>query len=146
MNEEQIKEIAEQLSLGFRAFIHKKNSKMLFIPEEDHFFDIEMEAWAEESKELKKHVKDYYEIERWRSNEAFEMMAEFAEQLTDNAHLQSQLFSALNRRKPFREFKAVIDYSGNYREKWFEFKNAWVRDYVKKQWDLILRAEKVKNK
>ena len=119
---------------------------MLFIHEEDHFFDIEMEAWAEESKELKKNFKDYYEIKRWRSNEAFEMMAEFAEQLTDNTLLQSQLFSALNRRKPFREFKEVIDNSGDYREKWFTFKNTWERDYVKKQWDLILRVEKVKNK
>jgi hypothetical protein len=146
MSEVQIKEIAEQLSLGFRAFIHKNTYRMLFIPEENNFFDMEMDAWAEESKELKKNASEYYKIERWSSREAFNMMVEFAEQLTDNPSLQSQVFSALNRRKPFREFKAVIDYSGDYREKWFAFKNSWERDYVKKQWDLLLRAGKVKNK
>ncbi len=57
-------------------------------------------------------------------------MAAFVEQLDDNPALQSQLIAALNKRKPFREFKWVIDNSGIYREKWFEFKHEKIKAWV----------------
>ena len=59
-------------------------------------------------------------------------MVEFAEQLSDNDKLKNQLINALNRKKPFREFKDIIDNAGKYRQQWFDFKQAqllqWVRD------------------
>jgi len=59
-------------------------------------------------------------------------MSDFAEQLTDNK-LQSQLFDALSRSKPFREFKFLIDNSGCFKQQWFDFKNKNLQDFVLRQ-------------
>ena len=58
------------------------------------------------------------------------MMMEFADKLDNNEKLQNRLLDALRMRKPFREFKFVIDNSGVYRQKWFDFKNQWQINYV----------------
>ncbi len=33
----------------------------------------------------------------------------------------------------FREFKLVIDNSGDFRQQWFDFKNKWQQDFVLRQ-------------
>lgn len=63
-------------------------------------------------------------------------MSEFTEQLTDN-NLQSRLLDALRKKKPFREFKFVIDSSGDFRQMWFDFKNKWQQDFVLRQLNRI---------
>jgi hypothetical protein len=47
--------------------------------------------------------------------------------------LQEKLFNALNRKHPFREFKFVIDNSGEYRNAWFDFKNKQYFEWVENQ-------------
>ncbi|MEZ5026724.1 MAG: UPF0158 family protein [Chitinophagales bacterium] len=76
----------------------------------------------EELEQLENNFTDYYEIDKWTSREAFEIMSEFADQVSDN-NLQSRLFDALRKNKPFREFKFVIDNSDDFRQQWFDFKN-----------------------
>jgi hypothetical protein len=124
-----IKEIAEQLDFGFRAFIHKTTRQTLFVPDKNSLPDIELDSWDEELEQIENNYTDYYEIHKWTSSEAFEIMREFAEQLTDN-NLQSRLFNALRKKSPFREFKIITDNSGNFRQQWFDFKNKWQQDYV----------------
>ncbi len=62
-------------------------------------------------------------------------MADFAEQLDDSNKLKTKLINALNKRKPFREFKFVIDNSGEYRQKWFDFKNEQLQQWVKDKFE-----------
>lgn len=59
-------------------------------------------------------------------------MSEFADQMTDY-NLQTRLFDALRKNKPFKEFKYVIDISGDFRQQWFAFKNKWQEEYVARQ-------------
>jgi hypothetical protein len=128
-----VKEIADQLDCGSRAFYHKETGKTIFVPTEndlDHYDNTE--PWEEELRELKVNAESYYEIEVWSTREGFIIMADFAEQLSDNLQLKNKLFAALKKRKPFREFKFLIDNSGVYREQWFAFKNQWQQDYVDK--------------
>ena len=127
-----VKEIAEQLDCGFRAFIHKTSGQLLFVPDENCLTEIELDPWNEELEELENNFTDYYEIDKWTSSEAFETMSEFADQLTDK-DLQSRLFDALRKKKPFKEFKFVIDNSGDFRQQWFDFKNKWHQDFVTRQ-------------
>ena len=127
-----VKEIAEQLDCGFRAFIHKTSGQLLFVPDENCLTEIELDPWNEELEELENNFTDYYEIDKWTSSEAFETMSEFADQLTDK-DLQSRLFDALRKKKPFKEFKFVIDNSGDFRQQWFDFKNKWQQDFVTRQ-------------
>jgi hypothetical protein len=128
-----IKEIAEQLDCGFRAFIHKTSGEAVFIPDEINYPDIEMEAWESEIELLKENYSDYHEIEKWTSNESFLIMADFAKQLTENSEFQHRLINALNNRKPFRNFKFIIENSWEYREQWFAFRNEKQQEYVEKK-------------
>ena len=60
-------------------------------------------------------------------------MADFAE-VVEDINLQKKLINALNRPKPFRNFMWNIDNSGDYRQKWFQFKNKryiqWVTEQI----------------
>lgn len=129
---DNIKEIAEQLDCGFRAFIHKTTGQLLFVPDENNLTDLDLDAWAEELELLENNFTDYYEIDKWTSREAFVIMSEFADQVSDN-NLKSRLIDALRKNKPFREFKFVIDNSGDFRQQWFDFKNKSQQDFVARQ-------------
>lgn len=127
------KEIAEQLDCGMRAYCHKKTGELVFVPNETELYGIDLEAWDEDLELLDNNYTDYHEIEKWTSGEAFQMMADFAEELTGNTQLQNKLIDALNRSKPFRNFKFIIDNSGDYRQQWFTFKNQWQQAFVERQ-------------
>jgi hypothetical protein len=127
-----VKEIAEQLDCGFRAFIHKTTGQLLFVPDSNNYPDSDFDSWDEELEQLEKNFTDYYEIDKWTSSEAFETMSAFADQLSDK-NLQSRLFDTLRKNKPFKEFKFVINNSGDFRQQWFDFKNKWQQDFVARQ-------------
>lgn len=133
---DKIKEIAEQLDCGFRAFIHKTTGQFLFVPDENFLTAIDLDSWDEELEQLEKNFTDYYEIDKWTSSEAFEIMSEFADQLTES-NLQSRLFDALRKNKLLREFKFVIDNSGDFRQQWFDFKIKWQQDFVARQLNIL---------
>ena len=132
ISKEKIKEIADQLDCGFRAFINTKTGKLIFIPDNNNFPGIEMSYWEEDLDELENNFYEYYEVEKWTSSQAFEMMCEFTNRLTDK-NLRRRLIDALEKRKPFREFKSVIENSVNSSEEWFDFKNSWQREFVASQ-------------
>lgn len=127
-----IKEIAEQLDCGFRAFVNKTTGRLIFVPDDRSFSDYDLEAWEPELTELENNFMDYWEIDKWTSSEAFDIMHEFTEKVTDKK-LQSRLLESLSKRKPFREFKFIIDNSGDVRQQWFDFRNQWQQNFVLKQ-------------
>lgn len=131
-----VKEIAEQLDCGFRAFIQKTSGQLLFVPDHNNYSDIDIDSWDEELEQLENNFTEYYEIDKWTSSEAFEIMTEFVDQLTD-INLQNRLFDALRKNKPFREFKFIIDNSGDFRQQWFDFKNKWQQDFVARQFNRL---------
>lgn len=133
---DDIKEIAEQLDCGFRAYMHATTGQLLFVPDEDSLPGIELDSWDEELELLENNGDDYYEFDKWTSRESFQMMREFADQLTDHK-LQGRLFDALGKNKPFREYTFVIDNSGKFRQQWFDFKNKWQQDYVARQFSRL---------
>ena len=130
---EQIKEISEQLDCGFRAFYHKLSGDLIFVPDTDRHFDMETDAWQDELEKLDKNFSEYQEIGAMKSRESFEMMADFAEKVSDK-YLRNKLIEALHSNKPFRAFKFTIDNSPE-RQNWFAFKNnryiEWTEDQLK---------------
>jgi hypothetical protein len=131
LTEQQIKEIAEQLDCGLRSFWHKPTGELLFVPDLNNNPFADAEFFEEDLEKLDNNFKDYIEIEKPNSSDSFEIMANFTEQLNDNEKLKNELIKALNKKKPFREFKFVIDNSGAYRQQWFDFKNAKLKQWVK---------------
>ena len=52
-----------------------------------------------------------------------------AERLKNTDKLKNKLFNALNNRKPFANFKDIIDNS-DHRQDWFDFKFRWLENSV----------------
>lgn len=127
---EQIREIAEQIDCGNRCYLHKRTGELLSLPDMENNSFEDDEFFTDELEKLENEFSEYIEIERPSSHESFNIMVDFTNQLADNNALKSKLIEALNRRKPFREFKYQIDNSGIYRNKWFAFKNAKLQQLV----------------
>ncbi len=132
---EQIKEIADELDNGFRAFYHKQNGELIFVPNRERHYDMDTDAWQQELDKLDENFTDYKEFQAMESSDSFSVMEDFANQINDTK-LQEKLFNALNRKHPFREFKFVIDNSGEHRNAWFDFKNKQYFKWVENQIDL----------
>lgn len=64
----------------------------------------------------------------------------------DSASLQEKLINALNRSKPFSNFKWIIDNSGDYRQKWFDFKNQKYIEWVEEKISELNSMEEFENK
>jgi len=131
LTKEQIKEIAEQLNCGFRCFWHKTNRDFVFVPDTLRYPDIDIDAWNDEMEKLDNNFNDYREIAQLGSSDSFEIMADFVGTLSDSNRLKVKLIDALNKKKPFLEFKFVIDNSGEFRQRWFDFKNLRIQQWVK---------------
>ena len=132
-----IKEIAEQLECGNKAFIHKQTKQTIIIPDTENNIYADDSLFEDELEELENNFDNYHRIESMTSTESFEIMERFTMDLIDNETLQNKLIDALNKRKPFREFKFIIDNSGSYRNKWFDFKNEEYLLFVEKQFSRL---------
>ena len=91
-------------------------------------------AWKTELTQLRKNFTTYREIYAMERSDSFEVMANFAEQVSDKK-LQEKLIKTLNRKPPFREFKFAIDNAGEYWQSWFNFKDKkyteWTEEKLK---------------
>jgi hypothetical protein len=135
LTEGQIEEIADNLDCGMRCFYNLKTGEIKTLLNFDSWIGTDEEPWEEESKEIDENWDDYFEFEGFETHESFRIMADFAERI-DDPKLQGQLINALNRPKPFRNFKWQIDNSGEYRQQWFDYKKMRYIQWVKEQIDL----------
>jgi len=131
--EKQIEEIADHLECGMRVYYNLKSGEIKTVINFDTWFGAEEEPWEDVLDEIDENRDDYFEFEGFASHDSFNIMADFAESI-DNARLQKKLFNALNRPKPFQNFKWQIDDSGEYKQQWFDFKKMryikWVKDQI----------------
>jgi len=88
----------------------------------------DLESWAE----IEANGSDYFEIEKMDSRDSFYMMEKFAENVTDSK-FKTRLYQALNKPKPFRNFKHEIDNNWDYRQDWFDFKKQKSISYVQER-------------
>ena len=121
LTEKQIEEIAENLECGMRCFYNFKTWEIKTILNFDSWIGAEEKPWEEESNEIDDNWEEYFEFEGLVSHDSFQIMADFAETV-DDTRLQDRLINALNRPKPFQNFKWQIDNAGEYRQQWFDFK------------------------
>jgi len=134
LTKDQIKEIAEQLDCGMRCYINKETGAIQTTPDFDNWYTDD-ELWTDILNELEENWDNYVEIERMESHDSFDLMADFAESV-DSRELRDRLINALNKKHPFRNFKWVVDNSGPYRQRWFDFKNQRLIEWVKDQLEI----------
>ena len=136
LTKDQIKEIAEQLDCGMRCYINKETGEIKTVLNFESWQTDDREPWEDVLNDLEENWDKYVEIDRMESHESFEIMADFAENV-DSRELRESLINALNRKHPFQNFKWVVDNSGPYCQKWFDFKNQKLIDWVEKKLDEI---------
>ena len=132
MTDEQINELADNLDCGLRCFVHKEEKTIVTIPDTINNPDSDTGLWDEVNDEIEKNFDSYVEIEKMDSHESFRLMENFIHTV-DSLQLRDKLEEALRRPRPFANFKFDIDNSGPYRQKWFEFKNEQMIEWVKGQ-------------
>ncbi len=132
LTDKQIDEIADNLDSGMKCYYNLKTGEIKTIVNFDNWIGADEEPWEEDTKEIEANCDNYFEFEGLPTHESFRLMADFAENL-DNNSLQERLVNALNKSKPFRNFKWQIDNSGDYRQEWFNFKKSRYVDWVKGQ-------------
>ena len=130
ISKEKLKDIASELEIGFVVYLHKKTLETKSIMPIDELYG-DTEFWEEELEKVEQEWEDYIVIEKMESWQSFEIMERFIEHV-DDRNLQEELINALNRRKPFANFKNIIE-SSDYREKWFKFKSDSLYEYTKDQ-------------
>ncbi len=101
-----------------RSFINMDTLEVEIHVSEDYFFYNEMEDSA---KEETTNPDKYFPVEQEHSSTAFRVMESFAETVADN-RLKGRLTDALERKKPFANFKIIIDNSA-VREQWFAYRD-----------------------
>jgi len=130
LSKKQIYEIAEELEMGLICYVHKETKKIIVLPDFDDPLAVDEDVWAEPIEEIESNFQDYEKIEKMSSREGFRIMADFTEQVT-NKEIKSRLIYALERGKPFRNFKYEVDYNEDVRQQWFLYKNKRYQEYVK---------------
>ena len=130
LSKEQISEIAELLDCGMICFYHRPTGTIESHPDPNRpFFD--PEPWQDTIDRIENDWGNYDRFEKMDSTQGFQLMEDFAYSLTDEK-FRDKIIERLSRRRPFRNFKNLID-SSDYRQSWFDFKkNAYI-DFVKKQ-------------
>ncbi|RLD65163.1 MAG: hypothetical protein DRI95_09330 [Bacteroidetes bacterium] len=98
--------------------------------EEDDEFEIDDVA-----KSLK---EDLNKIEGWESSivinpleshESFKIMQSFIDKTIPEGNIQEKLIGALNRKRPFANFRNLIDNS-DYLQDWYDFKQNYLEEHV----------------
>ncbi|MCF6168363.1 UPF0158 family protein [Lutibacter sp.] len=119
-----IREFAQELDCGNDCYYNLKNNEIIAIPNFSQIADETefKEVFQADLTRVEKQKADLIKFEVLESFESFKIMERFVEQLTDQK-LQSELENVLASKKPFQNFKYVIDNS-EFRKDWFEFKQS----------------------
>jgi hypothetical protein len=134
LTEKQFTEIADLLISGMVCVIEKKTGKIDSHPEDMNFFEEEENPWEELIEKVEEDWDSYILIDPMPSNESFNVMKNFTDTL-EESELKARLISALEKAKPFHNFKTIIDDSGEYRQKWFDFSLQENIKWVKMQYE-----------
>jgi hypothetical protein len=139
-----VSEIAESIDCGLICYLNLETLEIENIPQHLILDPDEYELMTGESfesLELKYPSWDNCaSFEPLESHDSYKIMEEFAEALSDKK-FQPKLFNALNRKKPFANFKDLIDISP-YRQNWFDFKQKWLENLVKEM--LLSQLDEIK--
>jgi lactoylglutathione lyase len=125
-----INDIAQNIDMGMLCFIHKETLELVHYPDPEQFYDDIEEHWGEDIKKIEANRDDYVRIKKMDSRASFRIMEDYTATIK-NKKLQSQLFNALSNRKPFRNWKHIIDHQDEERENWFKFKQERMEIWVK---------------
>jgi len=113
-----VKKIAQELDCGCNCFYNIKTMEIVAIPHFDQMMD--EDSFSADLKNIDLNKKEFIKFEVLENFESFKIMEQFVALLTDLS-LQTELEKALANKKPFQNFKYIINHS-SYIQHWFDFK------------------------
>lgn len=132
---EIITSIAQEIDMGMICFLNTDTMEFDSVLGES--YDT---YWVSDYNDLYREVYD--KVDSWEhsvrieppgSRQSFNIMERFIENcIPDNDTTKIRLWNAISKRKPFQNFKFVIDNS-KYRQRWFEFKQLQMEQFVLNQ-------------
>lgn len=131
IDDKKINEIAQNLDCGMTCYLNIKTGELIDLPE--NYEDIDDEDAIEMFGDILEKIEDldFKKIPFLESYESFEIMKSFLDKV-ENKIFETKLQSALDGKKPFANFKNVIDNS-EFRENWFSHKQEELEKYVRAQ-------------
>ncbi len=150
---ELVHTVAENIDCGLVCYINPETLEVEEIPKgmldgfsdfSNHreFGDEDEDEDEDEQKFLHENWETYITVEPRESSESFKIMEKFVDVVNDK-NLKNKLINALNNRKPFANFKNIVE-SSNYRKEWFAYKQ---KQLEMKVWEeLEYELEKYENK
>jgi hypothetical protein len=133
-SKETVKYIAGEADMGMICFINEDTMEIESVPGQSSAFgDADFDGFYQETYDRVDSWGSFIRVDPPEPRESFKMMEDFIEKcIPDSDRIKNRLWDALSRRKPFRNFKNVIDDSP-YRQRWFDFKQTWLEDFVRDQ-------------
>jgi hypothetical protein len=132
----QIKEIATHLDGDDRCYIHPESGEIVFWPDfEETRQDPEKYVQNLGDKRRAKYEEStttWIQIMGMRSRDEIRVMEAFVQTVTAN-NVRGQLSTALASPKPYAHFRAALNSSEEWLQKWFAFKDAAFLPWVMRQ-------------
>ncbi|MFS4483808.1 UPF0158 family protein [Hyunsoonleella sp. 2307UL5-6] len=127
-----VKELAENLDCGYDCYYIPSSNEIITISNDMKDLDEELyqETYALDLEKIKQTEEDVIKIEPLGSFESYRIMEDYCNKVPDIV-LKQKLQNALSNRKPFQNFKLLIDNS-NYKKDWFDFKQKAIQHIVEK--------------
>lgn len=126
-----IARIAQDIDSGVTCVLNTDTMKNVVIL--DDSYDIDMEDLNEDAYKVIDSWENTVQLEPVRSGESFSIMERFIEScIPENDKIKHQLQDAISKRRPFHNFRLIIDNS-DYYDAWFEFKQAQIEQYILEQ-------------
>ena len=123
--------MAQELDAGMKCYINKESGEYRSILDWDDLYDGE-EFWQSELEKIESEWSDYLILEKMSSYQSFSVMEDFTTSI-ENKEVRDILIKALNRNKPFRNFRNEVDCREDMRQRWFAFKQQAYEDYVRQE-------------
>jgi len=135
-----IKDIAEYCGMGMDVYLHRQTQELIYIPPNDIMaITGEANPYDEDLEKVEKNRDQYFKFSPLESRQSFAIMVGFAEELPEGK-LKDDLFNALHRKRPFANYKYIIDCS-DVREDWFRYKDRQYEEYVERMLEMMLSRD-----
>jgi len=151
-HKKMINGIAQSIDAGLVCYINTETMEIVEIFKElldsyDYVFEDDNDEYEldDEEKLLKQDFNkigawdNKIEIEPLYSNESYKIMESFIANIIPTGNFQDILYNAINKQKPFANFRGVIDDS-DYLQDWYDYKQNYLEEHV---W-LMFQQEGVK--
>jgi hypothetical protein len=132
---EVIKNIAQKIDMGMICFLNTDTTEVESVPSEsdDAYEDTDFEDFYQDVYDKVNSWDHFVRIDPPESRQSFKIMEDFIENcIPDSDMIKKRLWNAISKRKPFQNFKYIIDNS-QYRQDWFDFKQISLENFVLNQ-------------